>query len=248
MKRFVFLAVLLCTSAITVPVVAKKPESAGGGQDKASGAIDLTVHTHSSQFGGPGGAPLLLDPTTPLAFPISEQTFSYSSVSCEDPARFNDVALEFNPDYPGIEDPAKVRHIVEGAVTDVHRNGRIADVSGTLTTFLCEGPRLTEEGDEIHFSFTGRLIQKSDNVAEFRGRFTIEGGTGRFADMTGQGSMHGRLTCLPAILQREGVASCAKLGAFSDAVFFRGPTHNPDPEDITGGLKGQYEDPTVPAS
>lgn len=245
MKRFMFLAVLLAASAMTVPSLAKQHKTFATGQDTARGGIDMTVHTHSSEYGGPGGAPLLAGETTPLQYPLGEQEFSYSSVGCENPARFNDVALNFNPDYPGIDDPARVRHIIEGEVTDVSKNGKIGTVEGELTTFLCENG---EEGDEIHFSFSGRLIQQGDNNAEFRGRFTIEGGTGRFENMTGHGSMHGRLTCLPAILEREGADSCAELGEYSDAVFFRGPKNDPSPEDITGGLKGHYEDPTVPTS
>lgn len=245
MKRSVFFAAILAGCAITAPGHAQRPSEPANGQETARGGIDMTVHTHSSKYGGPGGAPLLAGDTQPLRYPISEQKFSYSSVGCEDPARFNDVALNFNPDYPGVEDPARVRHIIEGEVTDVHKNGKAGTVEGSLTTFLCENG---EEGDRIRFSFSGKLLQKGDNTAQFRGRFTIEGGTGRFADMTGHGSMHGRLTCLPAILQREGADSCADLGAFSDAVFFRGPTQNPSPDQITGGLKGHYEDPTVPMS
>lgn len=234
MNRLAFLAAVVAVFAVAAPASAQ--------QDVASGAIEMTVHTHSSEYGGPGQAPLLAGDTDPLQHPISEQSFSYSSVSCADPAPFNDVALNFNPDYPGIEDPASVRHVVEGDVTDVSQSGKVGTVEGTLTTYLCENG---EEGDRIDFSFDGKLVQTSDNDAQFRGRFTIEGGTGQFADMTGRGSMAGRLTCLPTILEREGAESCAELGEFSDAVFFRGEQTDPVPGDVTGGLKGSYTDPTA---
>lgn len=162
-----------------------------------------------------------------LTFPLSKDDFSYSSVACEDPARFNDVALSFDPDYPGIEDPAAVRHLVEGEVTDVHQDGRISgETKGTVTTFLCEDG---EESDQIHIEFEGRSTQTSDNEAGFEGTFKIEGGTGRFADLEGEGSMAGSFTCLEGVLEREPAEDCADLGVFSDAVF---------------QLEGTYTDPT----
>lgn len=82
MKRSVFLAALLAAAAIAVPAIAQRPDAPGGGKDKASGGIDMTVHTHNSVFRGPGGAPLLAGETDPLEYPISEQSFSYSSVAC----------------------------------------------------------------------------------------------------------------------------------------------------------------------
>lgn len=244
MKRFVFLAALLAASAMAVPVGAKQSDSSRGGKDKASGGIDLTVHTHTSGLGGPGGAPLLTE-TDPLSFPVQEETFSYASVPCSTPAPFNDRALEFNPDYPGIDDPASARFITEGEVTDVSKSGKKADVEGTITMFLCENGA---EGDQIVFAYDAKLLVRSDNLAAVRGTFDIVSGTGRFAEIDGQGSLHGRLTCLERVLARAGAESCADYGAFTDAVFFRGPTDDPSPEDITGGLKGHYEDPTVPTS
>lgn len=243
MKKFVFLAALLAASAMTVPSLAKKSDSSRGGKDKASGGIDVTVHTHTSGLGGPGGAALLTD-TDPLSFPVQEESFSYASVPCSKSAPFNNRALEFNPDYPGIDDPASARFITEGEVTDVSKNGKKADVEGTITMFLCEKG---QEGDQIEFAYDGKLIVRSDNLAAVRGKFDIVGGTGRFEGIDGQGSLHGRLTCLERVLERvEGEPeNCAEAGMFTDAVFFRGPKDDPSPADITGGLKGHYEDPTV---
>lgn len=240
MKRLMLLAALVAASAFAAPGIAPA-QNERGGKDKASGGIDVTVHTHTSGLGGPGGAALLAE-TDPLSFPITEESFSYASVPCETSVPFNDVALEFNPDYPGIDDPASARFLVEGEVTDVHRSGKMATAEGTITMFLCENG---QEGDQVEFAYDGRLHVRSDNLAEFRGTFDIVGGTGRFEDIDGQGSMHGRLTCLPSVLERAGAESCADYGAFTDAVFFRGPRDDPSPGDITGGLKGHYEDPTV---
>lgn len=226
-RGFVLVMALLASLALVAPANAARPESPPTG---AGGKFSLTVHTHSSEFRGPGGAPTLFE-TDPLSSPITEGTegedFSYSSVSCADPAPFNDVALNFNPDYPGIEDPASVRHFVEGNVADVDKSGRTGAIEGTITTFLCEKG---EEGDEIHIAYEGRFVQTSDNEARLAGTFEITGGTGRFADLAGEGRIRGSFTCLPLVLEREGAESCAELGVYSDAVF---------------ELKGTYEDPTA---
>lgn len=215
MKRFMFLAVLLAASAMTVPSLAKQQKTSASGQDTARGGIDVTVHTHTSGLGGPGGAALLTE-TDPLSFPVQEESFSYASVPCGTSVPFNDVALEFKPDYPGIDDPASARFITEGEVTDISKNGKKADVDGTITMFLCEDG---EEGDQIEFAYDGKLIVRSDNLAAVRGTFDIVGGTGRFEGIDGQGSLHGRLTCLERVLARAGAESCADHGAFTDAVF-----------------------------
>lgn len=223
MKTLSLLVLAIVASlSVAVSVASSQPQDS---VDGASGSMSLTVHTHSSEFGGPGGNPLLLEETDPLEHPVEEGAFSYSSVSCEDPARFNDRALNFNPDYPGIDDPAPVRHIVEGTVTEW--DGKTGTAEGTITTFLCEDG---EEGDQITIAFEGRIVQTSDDQVRFRGTYQITGGTGTFSDLTGMGSITGEFTCLAGTLQNVGAESCADLGAFSDAVF---------------RLKGHYADPTA---
>lgn len=211
-------------------------DEAGDGQNRPSGAISITVHTHSSAFRGPRDAPTLAAETVPLRHPITQQRFSYSSVACGDPAPYNDVGLNFDPEYPGVENPAAVRHIIEGEVTDVQDSAGTAHLRGTLTTYLCEDG---EKGDRLDSTFEGELEQQPD-VAGFTGRFEITGGTGRFAGIQGAGSMHGHLTCLDRVLERERADSCAELGRYTDAVFFRSDERNPVPDEVTGGLEGRY--------
>lgn len=223
MKRTALVVALALVASLFIagPVTAAKPAPSKG----ASGKFSLTVHTHSSEFRGPGGAPLLRE-TDPLSFAIEEgETFSYSSVECENPAPFNDVALDFRPDYPGIEDPAKVRHVVEGTV--VEDAGDTGQIEGTITTFLCENG---VEGDQIVFEFEAEFRRTSNNQVLLSGTFVIEGGTGRFQDITGEGTFNAELTCLPSVLRNEGVSSCAELGVFSDFV---------------AQLSGTFADPTT---
>ena len=58
-------------------------------------------------------------------------------------------------------------------------------------------------------------------------------GTGRFADLSGNGALIGQLTCLPGTLQRNARQSCSQLGAYSEVPF---------------QLHGGFKDPTVPGA
>ncbi|MDQ4071026.1 MAG: hypothetical protein M3203_16380 [Actinomycetota bacterium] len=202
---------VLASLVVSGPALAKPKPSDGG----ASGSISLTVHTHSSQFTD------TLFPTSPLPFPITQtSTGTYSSIPCSEPAPFNDVALDLTPDYPGIDDPASVRHFVEVTLTPTQ--GNKGTVEGEITTILCVDGE--ESGDRIFFAFEGTYKQTGGEL-KVQGTFTITGGTGRFADITGGGTITGAITCLPFHN-----ATCARLGAFADAVFT---------------LQGTFSDPTV---
>lgn len=222
-KAYIWLvaAVLVSTAGA---VASAGPRAAN--KDKAQGGISLTVHAHSSEFKSPQGHQTLF-PTNPLDIPVaSGDSFSYSSVPCDRAAPFNDKALNFNPDYPGLEDPAPVRHFIEGTIGQV--DGDRGTLDGTLTTILCvDGD---ESAHQIFSTFHGRFKQVSDNELRVRGTFEITGGTGMFEDIRGGGSIKGSLTCLPGTLASQQADSCADLGAFADAVF---------------RLAGTYSDPTT---
>ncbi len=211
-RKPLFLALVVLASIATMgPAVAKPPTSDGG----ASGNISLTVHAHSSQFTD------TLFPTSPLPFPVTEQSSgTYSSIPCSRPAPFNDTALDFTPDYPGIEDPASVRHFVEATLTPTQ--GNQGTVEGEITTILCLDGEETE--NQLFIAFEGTYKQTGGEV-RFTGTFEITGGTGVFEDITGEGTITGAFTCLAS---RE--ATCAQLGVLSDAVF---------------SLQGTYSDPTT---
>jgi hypothetical protein len=212
-KKSLFLAMAFVASlAAVAPAAAAKPPPSDGG---ASGSISLTVHAHSSQFTD------TLFPTSPVPFPVTEPSSgSYSSIPCSRPAPFNDTALDFTPDYPGIEDPASVRHFVEVTLTPTQ--GNRGTVEGEITTILCLDGEESE--NRLFISFEGTYKQTAGEV-RFQGTFEITGGTGVFEDITGEGTITGALTCLAS---RE--ATCAQLGVLSDAVF---------------SLHGSFSDPTV---
>lgn len=221
---------------ITSPANAAEPDN----RTAARGSISVDVVGLTSTVGTPSGAPTLF-PSTGLAIPVEEGSeFSFSSIGCESgPAPLNDVGLEFNPDFPGIDDPAPIRSLVEGTVTDTSPSGG-GTVEGTITTILCENG---EETDQFVASFTARFRPTSDDEVvltggtvettgglALNGRFTITEGTGRFEDLTGQGALKGQFTCLPVTLQRNGATDCADLGLFSEAIL---------------ELDGAFADPTA---
>ncbi|MDQ3931613.1 MAG: hypothetical protein M3252_02085 [Actinomycetota bacterium] len=214
-KRSRLLALVLVLSLAAIgPALARPPTDSG-----AEGAFNLSVHAHSSEFAGPGGAGTLVE-TTPLAFP-PEGEFSYSSIPCRFPAPFNDRALRFTPNPYPIPQPAPVRHIVEGTVTD-------GIVEGTITTILCVDGQESES--RIVTAFEGELGRVTENQAPLTGTFEIIDATGIFEGLEGSGKIRGAFTCFPPILEREGAESCEDLGVFSD---------------FAADLHGHFEDPAV---
>ena len=209
----------------------------------ASGGFQMTVHSHSNDD---PDFPGLLFPTDRLAYEFAEgDDFSYSSRPCGLSAPFNEVGLDFNPDYPGVDDDADgtaaVRHHVEGVVTEV--NGRTGTIEGTVTSVLCENG--AETGNVIVTEFVARYHRVSDNELALTGRFEINPtlSTGTFADLEGNGSLRASLVCL-GHQRNPSLPSCATLGYFTDFVAFRGDPTAPAGV-IDPGLVGSYRDPTV---
>jgi hypothetical protein len=184
-----------------------------------------------TQFGTPSGLPTTA-PTDPLSAPVTRSdTFTYSTITCASPfPPWNNVGLQFDPDYPGLADPASVRHEFQGVVIAATPSGDRGVVRGTITSYLCEGGVRT---DQIVSRFTAVLRPSTATAVplvgngpvpttgglDLRGNAHILGGTGRFADMSGNGSIIGQFTCLPSTLQRNAVGSCAELGGYSEVPF-----------------------------
>ena len=215
----------LVALALVAPLVAMSPV---GAQTTERGQVSIDVVGLTSTVGTPSGSPTLV-PTTGLEIPLTEGAeFSFSSIECSSgPAPFNDVGLSFTPDLHGLEDPAPIRSVVEGTVMHTNAAGG-GTVEGTITTFLCENG---EETDQVVVSFRSRFRPTSDNEVvltggtvvttgglALKGRFTFVDGTGRFAGLSGQGSLQGQFTCLPTTLVRNEAADCADLGLFSEAI------------------------------
>lgn len=206
----------------------------GAAATGSAGAIQMTVHTHSSN-----PATLLYPDVQRLPYDVSAgDTFAYSSRLCSVNAVFNNVALDFRPSYPGVDDAtgtASVRHRVAGAVTGV--SGDTGTLEGTITTVRCEDGMATD--DVMVSTFTARFRLASPDQLRVTGTFAIspELSGGTFAGLEGQGSLSGVFTCL-------GSPVCADLGEFTDFVAARGDLTK-GPGQLQPGLVGSYSDPTV---
>jgi hypothetical protein len=238
---------LLAGGALAAAVIGFEPAGAQPADTEARGGIQVTMHTHSSGT--------LRFPVERLAFDFAEgDEFAYSSRLCSGSAPFNDLALDFAPDYPGVDDDADgtapVRHQIAGSITEV--NGETGRIEGTITTVLCEpgpnGTQVESTGDMIVTHFEARFRLVSDNDLEIMGMFEIspEESTGVFEDLEGHGSIQGVFTCL-AHERDPSQPTCADIGEFTDFVGHRGDPSK-GPGEIQPGLRGTYFDPTVPTA
>ncbi len=234
---------LLLGLAVATTLAQASPAAAA-----ASGQIRMTVHTHSSDdpvFIG------LMFPSDRLSWAVTQgETFSYSSRQCSGNAPFNDIGLDFIPDYPGVDTDAdhtaRVRHHVEGRVTRAAGNRGL--IEGRLTTVLCErgaGGAWVPSAHSIVSRFWLSYTRVGVNALTVTGAFQIlpNESTGTFRDMQGGGRMEGRFVCL-GHQGNPSAPSCAQLGHFTD---FVGHTGDPTlgPGLLQPGLNGSYYDPTV---
>lgn len=208
------------------------------------GSVAISVHTHSAGD--------LLFPTHRLPYDFGPgTTFAYSSRRCGGPAPFNDLGLDFDPNYPGVDDDADgrapVRHYVQGTVTQVFGDHGI--IEGTITTVLCvrgkDGVQ-TESPHVIVSHFRARYMRVSDNEIKLYGRFKLSPteSTGTFAGIQGGGLIEASLVCLGHQRNPSTAPTCRTLGHFTDFVGTRGDQSLP-PGEIQPGLVGSFSDPTV---
>lgn len=227
---------LLGAAMITASAYALAPSTASAAKPTeapvATGAVTLEGLTLAgTQYGTPSGLPTTAA-TDPLSIPATAgDTFTYSTITCSSPfPPWNNVGLHFEPNYPGLTDPAPVRHEVQGSVVAATPNGQRVVVEGTITSYLCEsGVRTDQIVTSFHavlkpttatsVTLTGNGPVPTTGGLEIKGGFHFEGGTGRFADLSGGGTITGQFTCLRTTLQRNGVQTCDQLGGYSEVVF-----------------------------
>lgn len=226
---------LLVASALAVPVAAMAPAGAQT-QQPVSGQVVMTVHSHS--------AGTLQFPTDRLPFDFGEgDTFGYSSRTCGGNAPFNDIGLNFTPDYPGVDtgptSAARVRHGVSGTI--VVAAGDRGVVRGTIRTVLCvrdAGGNWVASGNVLVSHFTAAYTLVNDNDLHLYGgfQFSPTESTGVFRDIQGGGRIEARFTCLGAL-------SCATGGEFNDFVASTGDPTLPAGQ-LQPGMRGVFFDPT----
>ncbi len=229
---------LLAGVALAVSLITAGPASA-----QASGEVRMTLHTHSNPDPNWTG---LMFPTDRLSWQVVQgEDFSYSSRLCSGSAPFNDLGVNFIPNYPGIDETgtgtAKVRHRIQGTVT--HAAGDRGVISGRITTVVCAGD--VPSPHTLVSYYTVQYQRISNNALQVWGGFEFSPteSTGTFRDIRGGGRMEGRFTCL-GHQSNPANPSCSQLGYFTD---FVGHTGDPTlgPGQLQPGLVGSFYDPTV---
>ena len=228
-RRARLLALATATSLALLAAPAAAAEKAGGEM------IIEGLTLAGTQFGTPSGQPTTVA-TDPVSTPLTRgDTFTYSTITCATAfPPWNSFGLHFTPDLPGVDEGATdrgapVRHELSGTVTKSKADGT-GKVRGTITTYLCENGVRT---DRIVSRFRAKLAPTSTTSVPLqgggpvpttgglalRGKFKVVGGTGRFEDLAGRGTLTGQLTCLATTLTRNGKSDCGALGAYSEAPF-----------------------------
>lgn len=159
----------------------------------------------------------------------SDGEFVYRAIPCSGNAPMNNISSNlptYNSLIPGSRSPASTRsHPFRFKV----EKGRM---TGSIDLTVCKlGPGPTNdskddaERDRIAIDFTASADRRTGEETVFSGPFTIVGGTGRYAQLTGSGTIRGYFMCFDPTGCAEGNQGRFRdmqyvlEGKFSDAAF-----------------------------
>lgn len=129
----------------------------------------------------------------------SEGVFVYRAIPCSGNAPVNNISSDlptYNTRIPGSRSPASTRsHPMRLTVEKGSLRGTIAFTVCKLAPGPTTDGRPDAERDKILVEFQAAPERFTAEEVTFRGTFRITGGTGRYADLTGQGSIAGYLFC-----------------------------------------------------
>ena len=125
--------------------------------------------------------------------------FVYSAIPCSGNAPMNNISSNlpsYNSLIPGSRSPASTRsHPFKFKAN----NGKL---TGSISLTVCKlGPGPTNdtqpdaERDRILINFQAGSAKRTSEDTVFNGRFTIAGGTGRYAKLKGEGTIRGYFIC-----------------------------------------------------
>ncbi len=159
----------------------------------------------------------------------SDGEFVYRAIPCAGNAPLNNISSNlptYNSLIPGSRSPASTR-------AQPFRFKVVNRVmAGSISLIVCKlGPGPTNDGkpdterDRITVDFHATADRRTDEETTFDGTFTIIGSTGRYAQLTGSGTIHGYLMCFDPKGCAEGNQGRFRdmqfvlEGTFSDAAF-----------------------------
>lgn len=215
-------AVVLATSA---PAQQNASAAQAQGGVKGSFSLVMMIHTSSSSAGALPGA----NPWNGTYRPGSG--FVYRSIPCSGNAPVNNLASDL-PSYgtrvAGGRAPASMRAHPFGFRVRQYR-GRW-EMQGAVTFTVCklssgptpaDDPVPDEAKPKIRIGFRVNFKRENDELVRWTGRFRIEGGTGRYEDLTGSGQIAGYFACFgdQPCTSRGGVYTDGQMvlnGTYSD--------------------------------
>ncbi len=163
------------------------PEVASGAE--GSFGLAAMVHTHNW-------------PSNAEVTPWDGRTdgrFTYRAIPCAGNAPMNNIGTNlptYNGLIPGSRSPASTRsHPFSFTV----QGGAMTGAIGLTVCQLRPGPttdgRADAERDRIDIAFTATAERRNGEETIFSGSFRITGGTGRYAQLTGAGTIRGYFMC-----------------------------------------------------
>ena len=234
MKRMSIGAAALLLGGVVAATVANGAEPKAAQREGVSGRFSLImmVHTSSSSFGDlPGVSPW-------NGRPRAGKRFVYRSIPCTGMAPVNNIASDlpsYNTRVRGSRVPSSMR-AHPFAFRLVREDGKWRMV-GSITFTVCKlGSGPTPPDDpipdadkpkiKVRFNATFRRITGEE--VRWHGKFRLRGGTGRYEDLTGSGSIAGYFLCFNP-------AGCTTLGGnyLDGQIVLHGNFRDPTP-DLSG--------------
>ena len=160
----------------------------------------------------------------------SEGEYIYWAIPCSGNAPINNLSSNlpsYNSLIPGSRSPASTRsHPFRFNVTNKRMSGSIDLTVCKLAPGPTGDATVDADRDHISISFQAHTNRQAAAEVVFSGSFSITGGTGRYLQLSGEGSIQGSFMCLhptgeagtaPPIMLRD--LQYALLGTFADPAF-----------------------------
>ena len=202
---------------------------AAGAERAVSGNFSLVMMVHTNASAGNFNVP-----TEPWNGALrNNAVFTYRSIACTGNAPVNNIASDlpsYNTRVAGSRAPSSMR--AHPYYMRLKRTSRGWLMRGTIVFTVCRlggGPNPSDDPvpdadkPKINMRYEARFTKVNGELVRYNGRFRIIGGTQRYEDLTGSGSMAGYFFCF----QPSGCA--ANGGNYADGQFV---------------MHGSYRDPT----
>ena len=160
----------------------------------------------------------------------SQGDYIYRAIPCSGNAPVNNLSSNlpsYNSLIPGSRSPASTRsHPFRFKVTNNRMSGSIDLTVCKLAPGPTDDATADADRDRIRISFQADSNRQAAGEVVFSGSFSITGGTGRYLQLSGEGSIQGSFMCLhlsgevdtaPPIMLRD--LQFALLGTFADPAF-----------------------------